>query len=104
MVKEAVEDGGGDSAVAVEDSRPLLEGFVGSEHDGAALVALADELEKEVSAALVDGKIAGLVKDQNGRGEVFAQFGFEGAFVLSGREGADDSRSQSWPRGFPSGR
>jgi hypothetical protein len=39
----------------------LLEGFIGSEHDGAALVALADDLEKEVSAALVDGKIADLV-------------------------------------------
>jgi hypothetical protein len=31
--KETVDDGGGDSAVGVKDSRPLLEGFVGSERD-----------------------------------------------------------------------
>jgi len=100
VVKKAVEDGGGNGAVAVEDSRPLLEGFVGSEHDGAALVALADDLEKEVSAALVDGKIAELVKYENGWGEVFAQFGFEGAFVLSGREGVDDVDSVGEEDGF----
>jgi hypothetical protein len=62
VVEKAVEDGGGNGAVAVEDWGPLLEGFVGGEHDGAALVALADDLEKEVSAALVDGKIAELVQ------------------------------------------
>jgi hypothetical protein len=43
------------------DSWPLLEGFIGRKHDGAALVALADDLEKEISAALIDGKIADLV-------------------------------------------
>jgi hypothetical protein len=40
VVKKAVEDGGCNGTVAVEDSRPLLEGFVGGKHDGAALVAL----------------------------------------------------------------
>jgi hypothetical protein len=58
-----------------KDSRPLLEGFVGGEHDRAALLALADNLEKEVGAALIDGKIADLVKEENGRSEIFAQFG-----------------------------
>jgi hypothetical protein len=82
VVKEAVEDGGGNGAVAVKDSGPLLEGFVGGEHDGAALVALADDLEKEVGAALIDGKIADLVMEENGRGEIFAQFGFEGALCF----------------------
>ena len=62
MVEKAIEDGGGDGAVAVEDCRPLLEGFVGGEHDGAALVALADDLEEQVRAALIDGKITELVE------------------------------------------
>jgi hypothetical protein len=62
VVKEAVEGSGGNGTVAVKDSRPLLEGFIGGEHDGATLVALTDDLENEVSAALVDGKVADLVK------------------------------------------
>ena len=81
MVKKAVEDGGGNGAVAVEDGGPLLEGFVGGEHDGAALVALADDLEEEVGAALIDGEVADLVKQKDGWGEIIAQLGFEGAFV-----------------------
>ena len=40
MVEEAVEDGGGDGGVAVEDGGPLLVGLVGGEHDGPALVCL----------------------------------------------------------------
>jgi hypothetical protein len=77
VVEKAVEDGGGNGAVAVEDCGPLLEGFVGGEHDGAALVALADDLEEEVCATLIDGKITELIKEEDGWGEIFAQFGFE---------------------------
>ncbi len=33
-----------------------------------ALVALADDLEEEVGAALVDGQVADLVEDEQGRG------------------------------------
>ena len=89
VVEKAVEDGGGNGAVAVEDCGPLLEGFVGGEHDGAALVALADRLEEEVCAALIDGKITDLVKDKDGWGEIFTQLGFENTFVLCGGEGVD---------------
>jgi len=54
MVEETVEDGGGDGGVAIEDGRPLLEGFVSSEHDGAAFVAGADDLEEKIGPVLVD--------------------------------------------------
>ena len=62
VMKEAVEDGGGNGAITVKDSWPLLEGFVGGEHDGAALVALADNLEQEIGPALVYGEVAELIK------------------------------------------
>ena len=90
VVEEAVEDGGGDGGVAVEDGGPLFEGFVGGQDDGTAFVAGADDLEQEVGTALVDGEIADFIKDEEGGGGVFAQFGFEGAFGLGGVQGVDD--------------
>ena len=72
MVEKAVEDGGGNGAVAVEDCGPLLEGFVGGEHDGAALVALADDLEEEVRAALIDGEVANLIEDKDVGRDIYA--------------------------------
>ena len=55
VVEQAVKHGGGNGAVAVEDCGPLFEGFVGGEHDGTALIALADDLEEQVGAALIYG-------------------------------------------------
>src|SRR5258707_13872505 len=67
VVKQSVQDGGGDGAVVVEDGGPLLEGFVGRQNDGAALVALADDLKKEVRAVLVNGQVAHFIQDQQSR-------------------------------------
>ena len=41
MVKESIQDGGGEGVVVVEYRRPLLEGFVGGLEDGTAFVASA---------------------------------------------------------------
>jgi hypothetical protein len=41
MVEETVEDRRGDGAVIVENGGPLLERFVGGQHDGTAFVAAA---------------------------------------------------------------
>lgn len=90
MVEEAVEDGGCDGGVAVKDGGPLFEGFVCGEHDGAAFVASTDDLEEEIGTALVNGQVADFIEDEKGRCGVFAEFGFERAFVLSGMEGVDD--------------
>jgi hypothetical protein len=38
VVKEAIEDGGGDGAIAVEDSGPLFKGFVGGDDDQNLLI------------------------------------------------------------------
>ena len=77
VVEEAVEHGGGDGGVAVEDGGPLFEGLVGGQDDGAAFVAGADDLEEQVGPALVDGQVADFIKDEQGGAGVFAQFGFE---------------------------
>ena len=44
MVQEPIEDSASDGAITVEDSGPLFEGFVGSNGDGATLVALGPSL------------------------------------------------------------
>ena len=65
MMKKSIEDGGGNSAIAVEDSRPLFEGFVGGKDDGAAFVTLANDLEEKVGSALVNGEVTDLVEHEN---------------------------------------
>ena len=55
VVEDAVEDGGGEGGVVVEDGGPVLEDLVGAQDDGAAFVALADDLEEQIGAAFVDG-------------------------------------------------
>src|SRR6516165_4202931 len=46
VVQDAVEDGGGQRAVVVEDLGPMFVGAVGGDHHRCALVALADDLEQ----------------------------------------------------------
>src|SRR5208337_482546 len=64
VVEQPIQDGRGDGAIVVEDAGPLFEGFVSSQHDGATFVTLADDLEEQVGAVLVDGKIAELIEHQ----------------------------------------
>ncbi len=90
VVEEAVEDGGGDGGVSVENGGPVFERFVGGEDDGAALVAGADDLEEEVGAALVDGEVADFIQNEQFGSVVAVEFGFEIAFELGGAEGVDD--------------
>jgi hypothetical protein len=66
MVKHAIQDCRGERAVVIEDGRPMLENLVGGEHDGAALVTLADDLEEQIGAMLVNGDVAKFVNDQDG--------------------------------------
>ena len=64
MVKEAIEDGRGDGAIAVEDGGPLFKGFVGGDDERTAFVALADDLEEQVGSALIDGQVPDLIQHQ----------------------------------------
>ena len=63
-MEEPVEDGGGDDAVVVEDAGPGFVAFVAGEQDGAAFIPIADDLEEEVGALLVEGQEAEFVDDE----------------------------------------
>lgn len=64
VVEEAIQHGGSDGAVVVEDGGPLLEGFIGGQDERAAFVALADDLKEQVGSVLVNGQIAHFVQDE----------------------------------------
>ena len=63
MMKKSIQDGGGNSAIAVEDRGPLFEGFIRGNNDGSAFVSLADDLEKQVGSALIDRQIPYLIQN-----------------------------------------
>ena len=71
VMEEAVEHSAGQRCVVVEELGPAFVGLIGRQHDGAPLVTLADDLEQQVGARLVDGQIADLVNDQHRRREEF---------------------------------
>lgn len=61
VVQEAVQHGRCQRRVIVEDLRPGFVRLVGRQDERSLLVALADHLEEQVCADLVDGKIPQLV-------------------------------------------
>lgn len=65
VVKEPVEDGGGDDGIP-EEFLPIGKAFIRGDDGGTALVAVGDELEEQIRLPAVDGQIAHLV-DHNER-------------------------------------
>lgn len=90
VVQEAVQDGGSEGGVVVENLGPGFIGLVGGEDDGASFVALADDLEEEIGTGFVDGQISEFVDDEYGRAQEFLEFDGESVGDLSGGEGVDD--------------
>ena len=64
VMQDAVQDCGGDGDVG-EDLIPLREGLVGSKDGRGLLIAPGDELEEQVRALNVHGKIADLINDEH---------------------------------------
>ncbi len=81
VVEQAIEESGGDDVVT-EDLAPLLEGAVGGEDHGAALVSGVDQLEEEVGAALRERQVTDLVDDQERVSGEETDAGLEAAFAL----------------------
>ena len=63
MVGEPVQQRAGE-ALRAEDLGPFVEGQIGGHHDGAPLVALAEDLEEEFRAGGGQGDEAQFVDDQ----------------------------------------
>ena len=58
MMYEAIDGGGSEGIVVVQDVSPISESAVGVYQDGTTFVPVRDDLKQELSALLVDGKIA----------------------------------------------
>src|SRR5882757_773872 len=95
VVQDAVEDGGGQRAVVVEYLRPVLVGAVGGDHHRCALVALADDLEQQVCAVLVDRKVAELIDNQYGGLQIAVELALELASRLGRGQGVDNIHGRS---------
>ena len=57
VMQETIQQSGSHGGVSGEDSRPVLEGDVGSDDDRAALVAFGDDLKEQLCASLVQGQV-----------------------------------------------
>ena len=68
VMEETIEDGGGDAAVVVEDGGPVFVRLVGRDDGGTAFVTLADDLEEEVGAGLVEGQVPQFIEAEDCRG------------------------------------
>ena len=60
VVQQAVQDSGGDHRIA-EQLLPVAEAFVGGDDVGVFLVAVRDELEKQISLLAVHRQVPGVV-------------------------------------------
>jgi hypothetical protein len=70
VMQKPVEQRGGERGVVVEDFRPGFERPIGAHQDGAALVALGDDLEQQVGAELIDREVADFVHDDERRFQI----------------------------------
>ena len=64
VMQDAVQDRGGNGDVG-EDLVPLRKGLVGGKNRGGFLIAPGDELEEQVRALDIHGKIADFVDDEH---------------------------------------
>jgi hypothetical protein len=74
VVKQAVEDGGGEDLVAREDFRPVPHVLVRGQDDRALLVAGGDETEEEIRLVPVERPKAHLIDEQECAVEIALRF------------------------------
>ena len=89
-MQQAVQQRRGLHAVAVEDAGPLAVDRVRRDQRGAALVAVAQDLEQAVGAGLVDGQVAELVDAQHLGFDVVIQCALDTAPGLRAGKRVDD--------------
>jgi hypothetical protein len=77
MVQKPVQHSRCQRAVIVENLRSLFEGPIGRHNRRTLLVTQADNLEKQISAALVDGQIPQFDQNQHRGTDILFQFGLQ---------------------------
>ena len=90
MVEQTVEQCGSQRAVAIEDAGPLAVHPVCRDQGGAALVAVAQDLEQAVGAGLVNGQVAEFVNAQQRRFDEVVQRALDAAGGLRAGQRVDD--------------
>ena len=90
MMQETVKDGGREGIVVVEDFAPFFEDAIRSDDGGAALIALTDDLEQEISTDFIDGEVAELIKDQDLGSKELTEVLLESSGGLRSGQGVDD--------------
>ena len=55
VVQQSIQHGGGQGGIVVEDLGPVLIRLVGSDDGRAVFIALAEDLEEQISTGFVDG-------------------------------------------------
>ena len=70
---QPVDQGRGQGVVHIEQGAPFPEDSIRGQHDRSGFITGSNDLEQQVGPALVDGKIAQLIEEENLRTDV----GFE---------------------------
>ena len=89
LVKEAVQDGGGDASIVVKDGGPLFIRFIRGQDDRAAFVALADDLEEQIGADFIHGDIAEFIENEHRRRDILGHLSLQLVSGLSGDQVID---------------
>ncbi len=76
MMEKAIQYGGGECRVIVEDLRPFFKRSIRSNDNRALFIAQADDLEEQIGAMLVNGQETELVETEQGWSEVPFELGF----------------------------
>jgi hypothetical protein len=76
-MQQPIQDGCRQGAIVVKYLGPVLECAVRGNHGGALLIAQADHLKQQVGSGLVNGEVAELIQDEQGRLGVFLELCLE---------------------------
>ena len=90
MMQKPVKDGGGKSAVVVEDARPFFIDPVGCDNGSGFFIAEAESLKEDISALFIYRQIAQFINEQKIWLHVFLKFQFHTPGGLSGGKGIND--------------
>lgn len=105
VVNEAVDSGQGHGLVG-KDLVPFSESLIGGDHDGAMLVAPADQLEEHGGLGLILGDVGDIIEDEQMIAVEFGDGGFEGEVLPGDLQALDEvcgSGEQHAEAGFDEG-